>query len=102
MRRDQLPPNKTATYVMPAYKAVYVSVPKAACTSLKWLRPRAQGGEPPRPPPPPRRRPGRGPRALPPLAQPRGGALAVHPPPREVAAHADAPRAERRAARGDR
>src|SRR3954470_9303180 len=43
MRRDQLPPHKTATYVMPAYKAVYVSVPKAACTSLKWLVAGIQG-----------------------------------------------------------
>jgi hypothetical protein len=37
MRRDQLPPHKTATYVLPRWKVVYVSVPKAACTSLKWL-----------------------------------------------------------------
>jgi Sulfotransferase family len=37
MRRDQLPPHKTACYVMPRWKAVYVSVNKAACTSLKWL-----------------------------------------------------------------
>src|SRR6059058_442136 len=43
MRRDQLPPHKTATYVLPAYKAVYVSVPKAACTSLKWLVAGIQG-----------------------------------------------------------
>jgi hypothetical protein len=43
MRRDQLPPHKTATYVMPRYKAVYVSVPKAACTSLKWLVADVQG-----------------------------------------------------------
>src|SRR3954463_2662359 len=37
MRRDQLPPHKTATYVMPRWRAVYVSVNKAACTSMKWL-----------------------------------------------------------------
>ena len=37
MRRDQLPRHKTSTYVMPRWKAVYVSVNKAACTSLKWL-----------------------------------------------------------------
>ena len=37
MRREQLPPHKTATYVLERYKTVYVSVPKAACTSLKWL-----------------------------------------------------------------
>jgi hypothetical protein len=37
MRRDQLPPHKTACYVMPRWKAMYVSVNKAACTSLKWL-----------------------------------------------------------------
>src|SRR3954452_10115358 len=48
MRRDQLPPHKTATYVMPAYKAVYVSVPKAACTSLKWLVAGGQGEDPER------------------------------------------------------
>src|SRR4051794_34431178 len=48
MRRDQLPPHKTATYVMPAYRAVYVSVPKAACTSLKWLVAGIQGEDPQR------------------------------------------------------
>jgi sulfotransferase famil protein len=37
MRRDQLPLHPSATYVMPQYKAMYVSVNKAACTSLKWL-----------------------------------------------------------------
>src|SRR3954453_22939197 len=59
MRRDQLPPHKTATYVMPAYKAVYVSVPKAACTSLKWLVAGVQGEDPERFPPPLRRGGGR-------------------------------------------
>jgi hypothetical protein len=37
MQREQLPPHKTACYVMPRWKALYVSVNKAACTSLKWL-----------------------------------------------------------------
>jgi Sulfotransferase family len=37
MRRDQLPPHKTACYVMPRWRALYVSVNKAACTALKWL-----------------------------------------------------------------
>ncbi|MEO5709939.1 MAG: sulfotransferase family 2 domain-containing protein [Nocardioidaceae bacterium] len=37
MIRSELPPNKTATYVMKKWKTVYVSVPKAACTSLKWM-----------------------------------------------------------------
>ena len=37
MRRDQLPPNPTSSFVMPRWRAVYVSVNKAACTSLKWL-----------------------------------------------------------------
>lgn len=43
MRRDQLPPHKTATYVMRRWKAVYVSVNKAACSSLKWLVADLQG-----------------------------------------------------------
>jgi len=46
MRRDQLPPNKTATFVMRRWKAVYVSVNKAACTSLKWLVADLQGERP--------------------------------------------------------
>jgi hypothetical protein len=37
MQRHQLPPHKTATFVMPRWQAMYVSVNKAACTSLKWL-----------------------------------------------------------------
>jgi hypothetical protein len=37
MQRDQLPPHPTATYVMRRWQAMYVSVNKAACTSLKWL-----------------------------------------------------------------
>lgn len=36
MRRDQLPPNPRYTFVLERYKVVYVSTPKAACTSLKW------------------------------------------------------------------
>jgi hypothetical protein len=36
MRRDQLP-HARATYVMPRWQAMYVSVNKAASTSLKWL-----------------------------------------------------------------
>jgi hypothetical protein len=48
MRRDQLPPHKTATYVLSRYKTVYVSVPKAACTSLKWLVAELQGEDPDR------------------------------------------------------
>jgi hypothetical protein len=46
MRRDQLPPHRSATYVMPRWKAVYVSVNKAACTSLKWLVADLQGERP--------------------------------------------------------
>ncbi len=37
MDRTQLPPHDEATYVLPRYKLVYVAVPKAACTSVKWL-----------------------------------------------------------------
>jgi hypothetical protein len=44
--RNELPPNKTATYVMRRWKTVYVSVPKAACTSLKWLVADLQGEDP--------------------------------------------------------
>jgi hypothetical protein len=44
--RSELPPNKTATYVMKRWKTVYVSVPKAACTSLKWLVADLQGEDP--------------------------------------------------------
>ena len=46
MERTALPPNKTATYVMHRWKTVYVSVPKAACTSLKWLVAGLQGEDP--------------------------------------------------------
>ena len=48
MKRSQLPPHKTATYVLPEWKTVYVSVPKAACTSLKWLVADLQGESPER------------------------------------------------------
>jgi hypothetical protein len=46
MQRTGLPPNKTATYVLRRWKTVYVSVPKAACTSLKWLVADLQGEDP--------------------------------------------------------
>ena len=48
MRRDQLPEHKRPTFVMPQYKAVYVAVSKAACTSLKWLVADIQGEDPAR------------------------------------------------------
>jgi Sulfotransferase family len=37
MRADQLPSEPKRGYVLPQYKLVYVSTPKAACTSLKWV-----------------------------------------------------------------
>lgn len=37
MRREDLPPHWTASYVLPDWKVVYVAIPKAACTSIKWL-----------------------------------------------------------------
>src|SRR5699024_7547027 len=43
MKREQLPPHRKATFVLPRWKVVYVSVPKAACTSLKWLMADLQG-----------------------------------------------------------
>ncbi len=46
MRREELPPHKSATYVLQRWKVVYVSVPKAACTSLKWLIAELQGEDP--------------------------------------------------------
>ena len=48
MRRDQLPQHPTATYVMPRWRAMYVSVNKAACTSLKWLVAEVQAEDPER------------------------------------------------------
>lgn len=43
MERSELPPHKSATYVLPDWNVVYVSVPKAACTSIKWLIADLQG-----------------------------------------------------------
>jgi hypothetical protein len=48
MYREQLPPHKTAAYVMTRWRALYVSVNKAACTSLKWLVAELQGEDPER------------------------------------------------------
>jgi Sulfotransferase family len=48
MQRDQLPPHKTATFVMQRWQALYVSVNKAACTSLKWLVAELQEEDPAR------------------------------------------------------
>jgi hypothetical protein len=46
MRRDQIPPTKSSAFVMPRWRAVYISVNKAACTSLKWLVAGLQGEDP--------------------------------------------------------
>jgi hypothetical protein len=47
MQRDQLPRYRhAATYVLPRWKLVYVSNPKAACTSIKWLLADLQGADP--------------------------------------------------------
>jgi hypothetical protein len=43
MRRDDLPRHPTATFVLPRWQAMYVSVNKAACTTLKWLVAEVQG-----------------------------------------------------------
>ena len=86
MRRNQLPPHKTATYVLPRYKTVYVSVPKAACTSLKWLVARVAG---------------RGSGAFPSIIESRSRARDDDPPSQSVAPHANAPRIVRRGAGGD-
>jgi hypothetical protein len=48
VQREQLPPHKTATFVMPRWKAMYVSVNKAACTSIKWLVAELQDEDPAR------------------------------------------------------
>src|ERR671916_2964714 len=48
MKREQLPPHKTATFVMKRWQAMYVSVNKAACTSLKWLVAELQDEDPAR------------------------------------------------------
>jgi uncharacterized protein YjiS (DUF1127 family) len=37
MRRDQLPPHARHTFVLERHRVVYVSTPKVACTSLKWV-----------------------------------------------------------------
>src|SRR4051812_2399882 len=47
MQRDQLPRfRQAATYVLPRWKTVYVSNPKAACTSIKWILADLQGADP--------------------------------------------------------
>jgi len=46
MRRDQLPPHRRPTYVLPQYRTAYVAVSKAACTSLKWLVADLMGEDP--------------------------------------------------------
>lgn len=48
MQRSDLPPHKSATYVLPRWNVVYVSVPKAACTSIKWVIADLQGENPER------------------------------------------------------
>jgi hypothetical protein len=48
VQREQLPPHKTATFVMPRWRAMYVSVNKAACTSIKWLVAELQEEDPER------------------------------------------------------
>ena len=86
MQRTGLPPNKTATYVMRRWKTVYVSVPKAACTSLKWLVADLQEEDP---------------EHFYETAERGDLPHDDHPPPLPVAAHADAARARRRGARRD-
>lgn len=47
MKPDQLPPQRSsATYVLPERKLVFVSTPKAACTSIKWMLADLQGIDP--------------------------------------------------------
>ena len=48
MDRADLPKHVSPTYVLPQYKAVYVAVSKAACTSLKWLVADLMGEDPER------------------------------------------------------
>jgi Sulfotransferase family len=48
VQREQLPPHKTATFVMTRWKAMYVSVNKAACTAVKWLVAELQEEDPAR------------------------------------------------------
>lgn len=46
MQREQLPRRRqTATFVLPNWKLVYVSNPKAACTTIKWLLADLQGAD---------------------------------------------------------
>jgi uncharacterized protein HemY len=46
MRRDQMPPDPNGTFVLRRWKIVYVSVPTAASTSLKWLMADLAGEDP--------------------------------------------------------
>jgi hypothetical protein len=47
MQRSDLPQlRRPATYVLPRWRLVYVSTPKAACTSIKWLLADLQGVDP--------------------------------------------------------
>ena len=47
MKRAQLPrQRRIATYVLPRWKLVFVSTPKAACTSVKWMLADLQGIDP--------------------------------------------------------
>jgi hypothetical protein len=49
MKPSEVPVHRrNATYVLPDYKLVYVSTPKAACTSIKWLLADLQGVKPSR------------------------------------------------------
>ena len=46
MKADEVPPlRRHATFVLPKWKLVYVSTPKAACTTIKWLLADIQGIE---------------------------------------------------------
>ncbi|MDQ1706043.1 MAG: hypothetical protein QOF18_2409 [Frankiaceae bacterium] len=47
MKPEQVPLlRRSATFVLPRWKLVYVSTPKAACTTIKWLLSDLQGYEP--------------------------------------------------------
>jgi hypothetical protein len=47
MKPEQVPTlRRSATFVLPRWKLVYVSVPKAACTTIKWLLADLQGLDP--------------------------------------------------------
>jgi Sulfotransferase family len=44
MKPEQVPPQRrNATFVLPDWKLVYISTPKAACTSIKWMLADLQG-----------------------------------------------------------